>query len=250
LALSLIAILNAPVIELGTIDSTNNYAMRLIDADKAQAGLTITAREQTQGKGQRGKQWNAEPGDSLLMSIIASPDRALREHFLYNAAIAVAVANYLASMEADWDVRIKWPNDIIVNDKKAGGILLENVIRGSQWLYGVVGLGLNVLQKAFPADLPHATSLRIESGKTFSIPEIGVFLRERILHNMYYPLSARQIIDEYNQLLYKRGKAQLFSDEEKTWSATILGALSDGSLQVERDRQIMQYVHGSIQWVW
>ena len=52
-------ILNAPVIELDTIDSTNNYAMRLIDADKAQAGMTISALEQTRGKGQRGREWPA-----------------------------------------------------------------------------------------------------------------------------------------------------------------------------------------------
>ncbi|MBL7717315.1 MAG: biotin--[acetyl-CoA-carboxylase] ligase, partial [Flavipsychrobacter sp.] len=224
------------MIVLDTIDSTNNYAMRLIDADKAQEGLTVVAREQTQGKGQRGRQWSAEPGDSLLMSIIANPDRALREQFLYNAAIATAVAGYLEELHEGWDIRIKWPNDIIINDKKAGGILLENVIRGSQWVYGVVGLGLNVLQSSFPDSLPHATSLRIQSGKRFHMEELRSELRERILANLYQPFSARQILEEYNHLLYKRGRVQRFSDDKQTWEVKVLGALSDGSLQVEKDR--------------
>lgn len=250
MALGLMSILNAPIIELDTIDSTNNYAMRLIDADKAQAGLTISASEQTHGKGQRGREWSAAPGQSLLMSIIASPDRALREHFLYNAVIATAVASVLSDLHAHWDVRIKWPNDIMINDKKAGGILLENVIRGEQWLYGVVGLGLNVHQSEFPPELARATSLKIASGKMFSIPVLRDRLRERILEDMYRPLLVKDVMDEYNRWLYKRARKQKFTNGQDTWEVTVLGALSDGSLQVEQDKQIIQYTHARQEWVW
>jgi BirA family biotin operon repressor/biotin-[acetyl-CoA-carboxylase] ligase len=245
-----LTILNAPVIELDTVDSTNNYAMRLIDADKAQAGLTITAEEQTKGKGQRGRHWKGMPGESLMMSIIASPDRALREIFLYNASIAVAVATYVSEICDDSEVNIKWPNDIIVNDKKAGGILLENVIRGNSWTYGVVGLGLNILQDNFPRELYNATSLRIATGKLFSIEKIRNQLRARILQSLYKPMSAAQIVSDYNRLLYKRGQKQIFSDGNKFWEVRILGALSDGSLQVARGTQIQQYMHGAQEWVW
>jgi BirA family biotin operon repressor/biotin-[acetyl-CoA-carboxylase] ligase len=224
--------------------------MRLIDADKAQAGLTITAKEQTGGKGQRGRQWSSGSGDSLIMSIVANPDRALREQFLYNAAIASAVARHLQDIHKDWQVHIKWPNDIIINDKKAGGILLENVIRGSRWLYGVVGLGLNVLQESFPAELPNAISLKIASGKYFSVAVLATQLREKILFNLYNPLSAKQVMDEYNSLLYKRAKQQAFSDDKQRWEVTVLGALSDGTLQVEKDKHILQYTHGTVEWVW
>ncbi len=70
-----------PVIELDTIDSTNNYAMQLIDADKAQHGLTITARTQRAGKGQRGRTWQDEPADSLLMSRVVAPNLAIGNQF-------------------------------------------------------------------------------------------------------------------------------------------------------------------------
>src|SRR5689334_16225981 len=82
---------DAPIIELDTIDSTNNYAMRLIDADTAQSGLTIVAGQQTMGKGQRGRQWLDKPGENLLMSIIIAPAYSLEEQFIFNMAVTSAI---------------------------------------------------------------------------------------------------------------------------------------------------------------
>src|SRR5690606_23377330 len=144
---------------------TNNYAMQLIDADTAQPGLTVTAGEQTHGKGQRGRVWEAATGDNVLMSIVLAPGQVVDRQFAFLTAVAVAVADTLLDVYEHWDVRIKWPNDIIVNDKKAGGILIENVLKGGVWAYSVVGLGLNVLQYEFPPSLPHAISLRMAAGK-------------------------------------------------------------------------------------
>ena len=135
-----------PIIELDSIDSTNNYAMQLIDANKAQHGLTIVTQSQSEGKGQRGKTWLDAPGQSLLMSIIIHPKKEINDQFVFNAAVAVAIANVLQKSNHNWDIRIKWPNDIIINAKKAGGILIENILRGSRWTHSVVGLGLNVKQ--------------------------------------------------------------------------------------------------------
>ena len=78
------AILEAPIIEIDTIDSTNNYAMRLIDADTAQPGLTIVTDVQTSGKGQRGKVWLDTFGESLLMSMVIRPEYCLDNQFSPN----------------------------------------------------------------------------------------------------------------------------------------------------------------------
>src|SRR6202012_6126707 len=93
----------APIIELDTIDSTNNYAMRLIDADTAQPGLTIVAAQQTEGKGQRGRKWADVPGQSLLMSIITTPRQALNEQFIFNAAATVSSVETLQNGYENWD---------------------------------------------------------------------------------------------------------------------------------------------------
>src|SRR6478672_5010264 len=107
-------LVDAPIIELDNIDSTNNYAMRLIDADKAQPGLTIVARRQESGKGQRGKIWVDSHGESVLMSIIVKPGMEIKDQFLFSISIALAVAHSLKYLNNDWDLKIKWPNDIII----------------------------------------------------------------------------------------------------------------------------------------
>src|SRR5690606_29724577 len=122
----------------------------LIDADTAQAGLTIVTDVQTNGKGQRGRKWLDAPGESLLMSLVVVPEYEIEHQFSFNMAISLAIADYLQHIYENWDIRIKWPNDIIINDKKAGGILIENVIRGNKWAYSVVGIGINILQYTMP----------------------------------------------------------------------------------------------------
>src|SRR5690348_4069694 len=195
---------NPQIIELDSIDSTNNYAMALIDADKAQHGLTVTARRQTAGKGQRGKQWLDELGQSLLMSIIVVPQCGLEDQFAFNASVAVSVAEILEEIYKNWQIRIKWPNDIIINDKKAGGILIENIIRGGTWSYSVIGIGINILQTGFPAELPYATSLKIASGRSFKIAELRQQICNRILEYTSGEITSSLILQRYNELLYKK----------------------------------------------
>lgn len=245
------ALFSAPIIELDTIDSTNNYAMQLIDADTAQHGLTITAQQQTKGKGQRGRQWTDIPGESLLMSIICIPDRGIDSQFVFNASIAVAVAEVLQDLYENWHVSIKWPNDIIINDKKAGGILIENILRGPDWTYAVIGLGMNVLQESFSDNLPFATSLRIASGKEFKLVEIRDLIRKNILRYIGTHKPAEEVMYQYNQSLYRKDDTQKFTDGSIDWPAIIQSAMADGTLQVRvADGSIVHYTHGVVAWKW
>lgn len=243
--------LQAPIIELDSIDSTNNYAMQLIDADTAQPGLTITALQQTHGKGQRGKTWVDSPGSSLLMSIITSSALLLNRQFAFITATATAVAVTLQDLYEHWDVKIKWPNDIIVNDKKAGGILIENVIRGDKWLYSIIGLGLNVRQDKFPNDLPYATSLKIASGIDFDLTILRDKLRQNILECTALSATGDGLLRQYNTMLYRKGTVQSFTDGNNNWDAIIVAAAQDGTLHVQlADGSIVPYTHGSVMWKW
>ena len=242
---------DSPIIELDSIDSTNKYAMQLIDANKARQGLTITAQSQTEGRGQRGKVWTDVPGQSLLMSIIVLPAREISEQFVFNASVATAVANVLQNLYADWRVFVKWPNDIIINDKKAGGILIENVLRGSKWTHSVVGLGLNIKQERFPETLPFATSLKMTSGEDFNVSGLRDELREQILLCATCPLPTEKAIERYNDRLYRHGKKQEFSDTRGKWEATIINAHKDGTIELQlADESVGFYHHGQAEWVW
>lgn len=251
MALNLQAILNAPIIKLDTIDSTNNYAMQLIDADTAQHGMTIVSDEQTQGKGQRGKKWQDEPGQSVLMSLIVHPGYGLDHQFCFNMCVSLAIADVLQEIYENWDIRVKWPNDIIVNDKKAGGVLIENVIRGNEWVYSVVGLGLNVLQNNFNQDLPFATSLRIESGKNFSVQDLISKIRERIIVYLINNLPAHKLEFLYDEVLYRKGQTQRFSMNNSEFVATVAGVTQGGLLQLKlQGGDIVNYNHGTVEWFW
>jgi BirA family transcriptional regulator, biotin operon repressor / biotin---[acetyl-CoA-carboxylase] ligase len=238
------------IIELNSIDSTNNYAMQLIDANKAYSGVTIVAQTQTGGKGQRGKAWVDKPGESLLMSIILTPKRDIREQFVFNAAVAVAIAKVLQKLYS-WQIHIKWPNDIIVNDKKAGGILIENVLRGSSWTHSVVGIGINMMQDGFPAELPYAISLKMASGKDIDLKKVRSEICDSILSLSDFSFEPQTVMEEYNMLLYKIGKEQLFSDDTGVWEASIVGAHSDGTIELQKEGgHIVFYRHGQAEWIW
>ena len=225
--------------------------MRLIDADTAQAGLTIVADTQTEGKGQRGRSWADTPGDSLLMSLITSPQYPLERQFIFNASIAIAIANVLQKLSERIDVRIKWPNDIIINDKKAGGILIENIIRGNSWIYGIIGLGLNVNQRFFPAELPYATSLYLASGRLLIIDELVDAIRNEVIGQAARQLPADEVMQEYNDHLYRQGNLQTFRLNGDEWIAEIQNVTADGKLHVRLiDGNTASYVHGSVEWVW
>lgn len=247
--ISIMSIIKNEIIELDKIDSTNNYAMKLIDDDMAAHGTTITTQSQSHGKGQRGRQWVDELGKSLLMSIVIVPKHDLNAQFLFSASITTAIANVLQNYINDTSVTIKWPNDIIIHDKKAGGILIENVIRGSKWTYSVIGLGMNVLQDTFPESLPFATSLKIASGKEYVISTLRDDIRAAVINVASFPLSDNMVMERYNHLLYKKDNQQAFRINDDVISATISHVNKQGELEVVLDDGTRRaYKHGSVVW--
>ncbi|HNF37596.1 MAG TPA: biotin--[acetyl-CoA-carboxylase] ligase, partial [Chitinophagaceae bacterium] len=118
-------------IELQSVDSTNNYARLQIQQGLAQDRLAIFAHHQTAGKGQRGKKWEAEKGANIALSVLIKPDfLKLSQQFSLSACIAVSVHQFLSNYILD-GLKIKWPNDLYWQDRKAGGILIESVVSSS-----------------------------------------------------------------------------------------------------------------------
>jgi BirA family transcriptional regulator, biotin operon repressor / biotin---[acetyl-CoA-carboxylase] ligase len=153
-----IAVTGAPVIRLETVDSTQNHAARLA-ANGAVDGTVVLAETQTAGRGRRGRIWRDVPGESLLLSVIMRTSMPALRLPLLSLAAAVGVAEALRD-RAGVDARLKWPNDVHVNERKIAGILLEG--RGDVVLLGV---GVNVAQREVAADLA-ATSIALEGGDT------------------------------------------------------------------------------------
>ena len=148
-------LIGAPLIELSTIDSTNIYAMRQIKEGLAKSGSCYTADFQTHGKGQHGRVWESSKGQNILCSYIlelkkldAHKNWAPTDQIGFSAAIALGARAFFAAF-AGSETKIKKPNDIYFRDRKAGGILIENLVRGQDWTWTVIGIGMNINQSSF-----------------------------------------------------------------------------------------------------
>lgn len=149
------------------LDSTNTRAMALAQADEDAAGLVVVADHQSAGRGQYGRVWVSRPGSSLLLSAVLRPPPALRRPVILTALATVAVAKVVFALSGA-EARIKWPNDLLVRDKKVCGILIEQSATAGG-VTTVMGIGLNLTQTTDEfahAALPDATSLHALSGRT------------------------------------------------------------------------------------
>ena len=212
--------LGNPLVVLDSVDSTNNYAMQQARSGLAQNGSAYLAMEQTAGKGQRGRNWLASPGENLLLSTVLSPS-ILRLNTPVGLSFAVALACYdLVKMYlGEEDCSIKWPNDLYWQDRKAGGILIESVWIGGTsgllekehvgtWAWAIVGTGINLNQREFPGLGKQAVSFLQITGKKNDplvvCRQLLDFMERRLqelLENGFaFTLSA------YNEVLYQKNR--------------------------------------------
>ena len=230
-------------------DSTNKYLhARLAAEPMLPSGTTVRAVTQTAGRGQRGNSWEAEPGKNLTFSMVLRPGPlGPARHFLLSEAVAIAVARFLQSLPemcAGHDVRIKWPNDILVDGKKIAGILIENALGPKgELIYSIVGIGLNVNQKAFSDAAPMATSIARLTGREYDLYLMMESLADMINGNverLSKALSAademkgfEEIQEEYYRLLWRERFAchkWLDARTDEIFAARLAGVLPSGHL--------------------
>jgi len=150
------------LVRLGRVDSTQTVAFALA-ADGAADRTVVVAQAQTAGRGRHGRLWLDEPGASLLTSIILRPRLEPARLPTLSLAAGVAVVEALERVTG-LKPRLKWPNDVLVDGRKLAGILLESRISPSPLV--VLGIGVNLAQRVFPADLAErATSVRLATGR-------------------------------------------------------------------------------------
>ncbi|MBX9448485.1 MAG: biotin--[acetyl-CoA-carboxylase] ligase [Taibaiella sp.] len=238
------------MIFLPEVNSTNIYAMKRISDGMSVHGEVIWTHHQTGGKGQRDKEWMDEKGKSVLMSVILMEKLQDLTLFQLNVMISYAVLESLNSLFSEWDLKIKWPNDIYIGDKKACGILIENGFRGNHWHHSVVGIGINVLQDQFSRDLPAATSLFLESGIIFDLEEIAAMVSGCILDALEKQEPFGVLLQKYNRSLYKNGELvhlQMLKTGAQI-SGKVLGVNEEGELIVLARDGVKALAFGSVSW--
>jgi BirA family transcriptional regulator, biotin operon repressor / biotin---[acetyl-CoA-carboxylase] ligase len=148
-------------------ESTNSYATDLLKNVNLVEGTVIRTGFQKTGKGQRGNSWISEPLSNLVASVILRPTfLEIKNQFYLYQITALACYDTLSEFldNSQFDIKIKWPNDIIVDRRKIAGILIENNVQGAAITWSVCGIGINVNQEIFPG-LNEVTSLKLLTGK-------------------------------------------------------------------------------------
>ena len=221
------------LIKLDAIDSTNEFLKGLSNKQNLENFTVVTAESQTKGKGQMGSVWSSEAGKNLIMSVLVKDFLFdINQIFTLNIAISLAVIETLESINIP-DLSIKWPNDIMSYNKKIGGILIENSIKGEDTITSIVGLGLNVNQTNFE-NLPKASSLAVIANTTF---DKGILLK-MIIENLELKLQqwnqfSEMFWSQYTNRLFKKGVPMPFSDQNNiNFMGIIQGVSTIGKLQV------------------
>jgi len=238
-----------PFIELQQVESTNNYATGLVHAGMAQSGTVVFAHHQTNGKGQRHREWVSEGGKNIAMSVIAEPQvLSLSQSFLLSMATAVAVHRFFTAY-AGPETKVKWPNDLYWRDRKAGGILIENVVQGSEWKMAVVGIGININQTQFDDLNNKAVSLKQITGKDYDPVALAKELCERL--QAAYTLVRKlpmEIAELYRKRLYKLDETVRLKHGSRVFDAVVKDVSTLGELIVEHATE-ERFNVGDVEWM-
>jgi BirA family biotin operon repressor/biotin-[acetyl-CoA-carboxylase] ligase len=183
-----------------------------------------------------------------MMSIVIKPRLNVAQQFQLSAAVAVATHKLLTKYIEE--ISIKWPNDIYWRDRKTAGILIENVLKGTDWEWSTIGIGLNVNQTVFPPELPNPVSLKQITRQEHYVIPLGKLLREEVLKTCKQLLENGfdEIYSYYNHHLYKAGEMVKLRKSNAVFETTVKGVELDGMLTVV-DSMERSFNMDEVEWV-
>lgn len=177
-----------------SLDSTQTY-LKGLDLNFLPEWSIVATRNQVNGKGQFENKWESEDGKDLTFSILLKPTfLSIVNQFLITQVLSLGIYDLLSKYIND--VSIKWPNDIYVKKNKICGILVQNIIVGSEYSCAICGIGLNVNHTVFHF-APNPTSMKLETGKEFPIEEILFELLDCI--KLRYDNLRNNLVSDYKR---------------------------------------------------
>lgn len=231
------------LITLNEVSSTNDYLKeKLSKSTPFKEGTVIMAVDQREGRGQRGNKWLTEPGKNLTFSLLLKPVFLnIETQFDLNIAISVSVVQCLQTLLGN-RVLIKWPNDIYIDDKKLGGMLIENTISGVEWKESVVGIGINVNQDHF-GELTRACSIKQLLQEEYILTDLLYELCGRIETN-YTELKIKgisQLKSFYIQHLFGLNQVRVYSIDGVHVPGTIVDVSREGHLILDFEGHLASF---------
>lgn len=216
-----------------TLGSTNDYLKELTDAPEF---TCVVADAQTAGRGRRDRTWVSTPGEGLYLSVLLRPPAASTNVALISLLAALAVAEtFIEYRVAALD--IKWPNDVLLGERKACGILVEGASSGAQTLRLIVGIGVNLNHQSFPPEISEtATSLSLQLGQAVDVTDFRERLLLRLKHwyEQWQQGRAALIVARWQELSsYARGQSVTVTLDDEVIEGVTAGLTKDGALLLQ-----------------
>ena len=235
---------NFRIIKLNAITSTNDYLKKRYKSGKVLDGDLVWTENQTSGRGQLNKKWISEPFKSLTFSVYKQFNGLLIKPFKFNAVVCLGIIYALKKLSIP-GLSIKWPNDILSENKKIGGILIENFFNRSKIKASVIGVGLNLNQEKFEK-LPKATSLKIITGEKWAsniILNALIPLLEEYL--FMFDFQDSSILDQYQKILWRRNKTVIFDMDGKLHKGKLKGVDESGMIILQNQQKMISKFNNS-----
>lgn len=198
---------------------------------------------QTKGRGQYGNVWTQTAGKNLAYTLAVNTQNILCSDFIFNYYTAMVIRDFLAKL-SDSEVKIKWPNDIILKGKKIVGILIEKK-KINQNNYFIIGAGINILQDSFE-EISNAGSLLTQTGLRFDLEKLSLSLHEYLSEKLKTIPSDQEILDGFNKNLFRKDQISVFEIEKERQNGIIRYADEKGELRIELEDGIRSFYHKEV----
>ena len=224
--------------------STNDEILNFL-RQESKDFVALYTFKQTKGRGQYGNLWENSQNMNIACSLALKESSLKTSSSLFNFYTAVLVQEFLANLTHS-EVFIKWPNDIIIKNKKVCGILIEKKRKNNDPYY-IIGIGINVLQQDFSA-FPNGGSLLTQTQQAFDLHEVSEQICAYFQKNFTENVSENEILQKFNNLLYRKNKISVFEENGIRQNGIIKHADKEGYLWIEMENSgLKKFYHKEIQ---
>jgi len=223
----------------------------MIKSAHVSEGTLVHTNFQSAGRGQKGNKWESEDGKNLLFSVILYPSQVIpADQFIISIFISLGICDFLKTLGCK--CKIKWPNDIYSGDDKIAGILIENSINGNTIVNSIAGIGLNINQEEFPAEIPNPVSLKILTGMDhdtgFCLRKLAGYLDKR--YKQVISGEWAELRNEYISSLYRYNQWSRFKSANRIFVGRIVSVTESGCLQIEKKQgNKLEFVFKEVEFV-
>lgn len=230
------------LIYLKSCASTNDEIIDFINMHHLKEDfLAVYTFHQTKGRGQYGNSWEANPQENLAYSFAIKIKNIKISYNLFNFYTAILVRDFIANLTKT-NVKIKWPNDLILKNKKICGMLFEK--KGD---YIIAGIGINILQQNFE-NLPKAASILTQTNVSYDLESFVIELHQYIFKNILDKKFLENILEMYNHHLFKRDEVSVFEKNKIRQNGIIKNADENGNIWIELENEGLQkFFHKEIE---